>query len=443
MTAFQVRYATTEQGVRVAFTSRGIGRPLLVVENLGLSSTTLAMGSVGFVSRLGSRRTVINFDFPGTGLSRPGPVDMSQEAQVSYLEAIARELGGDGIDVYAWGPSAAPAAAFAAHCPALVTRLVLANPCIDFRVTEEHSPLANMLGLAAADFGLFVTTLLSLLGVPPPQQASLREALLRDTPTAVLPQWLRAMSAFNATAALDKIQAPTLVLQARTNLLVSAQHVASIAAGISQAQLAMVESAPLGGMLAEVLDTVVDFLDGRQDPIPKARSQSRGFLKIIAFTDIENHTEMMERLGDREGRSLLRDHERLTMDAIHRYGGSVVKSQGDGFMACFDSAQDALEWAADLQRSFSDRQGEPLKIRIGLNAGEPVSENNDFFGTSVIAAARVAHQARGGEVLVANVVRELASGKGFLFSDRGSMMLKGMEEPVHLFELHWGDYPQP
>jgi adenylate cyclase len=211
-----------------------------------------------------------------------------------------------------------------------------------------------------------------------------------------------------------------------------------VGAGIPNAQLQTVDSAPLGGMLPESVEAVIDFLDGRSGPPRKERTRSRG-LKVIAFTDLERHAEMMQRLGDPQGRAVLREHERLTTDAVYRYGGSVVKSQGDGFMACFDSAQSALEWACDLQRAFFGRAGEPLSLRIGLNAGEPVSENNDFFGSSVIAASRVSDQARGGQVLVTNVVRELASGKGFTFLDRGTAALQGLEEPVHLFELAWNE----
>ncbi len=74
-------------------------------------------------------------------------------------------------------------------------------------------------------------------------------------------------------------------------------------------------------------------------------------------------------------------------------------------------------------------------MRIGLNAGEPVEEDDDFFGASVIAAARIAAKAEGGQVLVANVVRELVAGKGFLFHDTGQHDLKGLEEPVRLWEL--------
>jgi class 3 adenylate cyclase len=72
-----------------------------------------------------------------------------------------------------------------------------------------------------------------------------------------------------------------------------------------------------------------------------------------------------------------------------------------------------------------------------LNAGEPIPEDEDLFGTAVNEASRITAAARGGEILAANVVRELAKGKGFLFHDRGETSLRGFEEPVRLFEVAW------
>ena len=76
-------------------------------------------------------------------------------------------------------------------------------------------------------------------------------------------------------------------------------------------------------------------------------------------------------------------------------------------------------------------------MRIGLNAGEPIAEESDLFGTAVNLAARIAAQAEGGEVLVSDVVRQLVAGKGFLFSDRGDAVLRGFEDPVRLYEVRW------
>jgi adenylate cyclase len=78
-----------------------------------------------------------------------------------------------------------------------------------------------------------------------------------------------------------------------------------------------------------------------------------------------------------------------------------------------------------------------VKVRIGLNAGEPIAEEADLFGTSVILAARIAAQAQGGEILASNVVRELVAGRGFLFADRGERALRGFEDPVKVYEVSW------
>jgi len=101
-----------------------------------------------------------------------------------------------------------------------------------------------------------------------------------------------------------------------------------------------------------------------------------------------------------------------------------------------------VECAIALQRAFAERNetaGEPLRIRIGLNAGEPIEEEGDLFGTTVILAARIAAQAQGGEILASLAVRELCAGKGFLFADTGEVILKGFEEPMRLFAVRWRD----
>jgi class 3 adenylate cyclase len=115
---------------------------------------------------------------------------------------------------------------------------------------------------------------------------------------------------------------------------------------------------------------------------------------------------------------------------------------GDGFMASFGSVTSAIECAIALQRAFAvhtDSMPEPLHVRVGLNAGEPIEEDGDLFGATVILASRIAAKAEGGEVLVADTVRGLCSGKGFLFADRGDFVAKGFEEPVRVYEVRWRD----
>jgi class 3 adenylate cyclase len=119
---------------------------------------------------------------------------------------------------------------------------------------------------------------------------------------------------------------------------------------------------------------------------------------------------------------------------------------GDGFMASFGSVTRAVECAVALQRAIDQRNAgragrdDPvgrLSVRDGLNAGEPIEEDGDLFGATVILASRIAAKADGGEILVADTVRGLCSGKGFLFSDRGEFVAKGIEEPVRVYEVSW------
>ena len=165
-----------------------------------------------------------------------------------------------------------------------------------------------------------------------------------------------------------------------------------------------------------------------------------GAFHTILFTDVEGSTALTQRLGDAKARDALRAHERIVREALKSHGGSEVKALGDGFMASFPSATHALECAIAMQKVFAEHNqtaGEPIRVRIGLNAGEPIAEAEDLFGTAVNLAARIAAQAAGGEILVANVVRELAAGKGFAFADRGSVTLRGFEDPVRLYEVRW------
>ena len=106
-------------------------------------------------------------------------------------------------------------------------------------------------------------------------------------------------------------------------------------------------------------------------------------------------------------------------------------------MASFPTASGALECAVAIQRGFALHGEADLAVRIGLNAGEPVSEEQDLFGTTVQLARRICDHAEAGQILVSNVVRELSAGKGFLFADIGEIVPKGFEDAVRLYEVRW------
>jgi class 3 adenylate cyclase len=152
---------------------------------------------------------------------------------------------------------------------------------------------------------------------------------------------------------------------------------------------------------------------------------------------------MTQHLGDEKAQELLRRHNQIVRQALRDFGGAEIKHTGDGIMASFPAATRAMEWAIAVQRAVAahaeSEHDTTFAVRIGVNAGEPVSEEGDIFGTSVQLAARICDQADGWEIVVSDVVRQLAAGKGFLFAEREPVALKGFEEQVRVFELHWRD----
>ena len=115
---------------------------------------------------------------------------------------------------------------------------------------------------------------------------------------------------------------------------------------------------------------------------------------------------------------------------------------GDGFMTSFSSSTRALDCAIAMQRAFADHNEsaeEPILVRIGLNAGEPIAEDDDLYGTAVNLAARIAAHAKGGEILASEAVRQIVAGKKFPFSDRGETTLRGFEDRVHIYQVSWGE----
>ncbi len=118
------------------------------------------------------------------------------------------------------------------------------------------------------------------------------------------------------------------------------------------------------------------------------------------FTDIEGSTAMTERLGDKKAQDVLRTHNVIIRQQVAAHQGFEVKSQGDGFMVAFSSARRGLECAIAIQQTFAAHKeahpGEPIRVRIGLHTGEAIKEGEDFFGKTVILAARIACEAPGG-----------------------------------------------
>jgi class 3 adenylate cyclase/tetratricopeptide (TPR) repeat protein len=163
----------------------------------------------------------------------------------------------------------------------------------------------------------------------------------------------------------------------------------------------------------------------------------------VLFTDLVGSTELRGRLGEEAAEELRRRHDRLLAEAVERHNGQVVKGLGDGIMATFSGAADAVAAAVAIQQAVDrlSRSGKapmPLAVRVGLSAGDVTVEEDDVHGTPVIEAARLCAAVGGGEILAAEVVRVLAGStaqQGYV--SVGPLELKGLDHPVAAVRVDW------
>lgn len=167
-----------------------------------------------------------------------------------------------------------------------------------------------------------------------------------------------------------------------------------------------------------------------------ARTQLQGIVCIM-FTDLVGSTQMTHERGDYGAQEVVRIHNAIVRSSLAAHRGREVKHTGDGIMASFSSAADATKAGLEIQRTLKAQNALDgalqVRVRIGLNAGEAVEEEDDFFGTTVQVAARVCDKADTGDVFVTDNVRELAGAHRIEFEDAGQYEMKGVPQPMTLY----------
>ena len=172
-------------------------------------------------------------------------------------------------------------------------------------------------------------------------------------------------------------------------------------------------------------------------------TRTAGGIVTLLFTDIVDSVELREKLGDDEAEVLLRTHFRLLRHAVVARGGQEVKNLGDGLMVAFTSALDALGCAVAMQQTVHRHNGRTqadhqLRVRVGLNVGEPIHDEEDYFGTPVNIAKRLCDSAEGGQILASELVRSLVGSRGgYTFRELGPRSLKGISTPLPVCEVCW------
>lgn len=451
----RIQYTTTADGVSLAYWAMGEGIPFVIPPPAEPWSHIQLEWQIPewrhWYEHIIRGCRVVRYDGRGAGLSDRNVDDVSLETDVRDLEAVVDTLGLEKFALYGLFYSGLIAMTYAARHPERVSHLILWCCFADAREARKQSgPQAALDHLRDTDWELFTETLAHTLfgwsaGEPAHRFAQYMRASL--TPEMAKQTWVDAQDC-DVTPLLPQIQAPTLIMHRRQLPVLSLSSAKELASLIPNSQLAIVDGSSLSpyvGDMEEPLKLIEEFLGGdgsMSRDAQHARAGAAGAFRTIMFTDMEGSTAATTRLGDRQAQEMVRTHNQIVRDALHSFDGTEVKHTGDGIMASFTSATLAVECAIAIQRGLASHSlmqpDHPLfHVRIGINAGEPLIEGDDLFGTAVQLASRVCARAEPRQILVSDVVRQLVAGKGFLFSDRGETELRGFEDPVRLFEVHW------
>src|SRR6266446_9118843 len=174
----------------------------------------------------------------------------------------------------------------------------------------------------------------------------------------------------------------------------------------------------------------------------------RASTATVVFTDMVGSTALRARLGEERADALQGIHDAILTARVEANGGQVLKRVGDGMVAVFPAASDALTATVQIQQAIARHNRRPdalamLSIRVGLSTGDVSWKDGDCFGTPMVEAARLEAAAAGGQILCSDFVRMMARGRGgHEFSELGFLELKGLPDPLATCEVIWSPAPE-
>lgn len=380
--------------------------------------------------RLTSFSRLIMFDRRGVGLSdpRPGGGAPTLEEQMDDLVAVMDAVGSERAAVVAMLEAGAMASLFAATHPERTQALVLYEaqarmswaPDYEWALTQEQRE--EHIERLREDWGSGGRVLSVTAGSDEQLRrwAARLERLTCGPGTAVANTRMHGET--DVRPVLPTIQAPTLVLYRPENTFVDNRHALYLAAHIPGARLLELpgrHTLPFGPGQDRFADEVEEFLTGARHAADPER-----VLATVMFGDIVDSTRLAAELGDRRWRDLLESFVRVVERELRQFRGRAIKMLGDGILATFDGPARAISCAVAMRDVARDEYG--FELRASLHTGEIEVIGNDVGGIAVHIGARILSEARSGELVVSNTVKDLVVGSGIEFEDRGEHELRGV-----------------
>ena len=409
----QAQFARTPGGATVPYWRMGSGPPVLHFPTnpvMRFEADLELPELADWFDTLARGASEIRFDSRGAWRQSPEPGDFGMDALLEDAEAVLDATGQALVAVIAIHQSARSALKLAATRPDAVSPLFLWIPSTRLMDRSGLNPLREV------DETIFAQALgHMLLGWDAANAFRMGEWLKKHLSIEMLKAQRADESNDDASPFYGAVRAPTLIVNGLDGTVADPDSVVRLASEIPAARLVNIP-----GSGVPQTEEAREYLRGEVVPLltdgAAQEDEPSGAFRTILFTDVEASTELTDSYGDAKARDILREHERLTREALSAHGGTEVKTMGDGFLASFTSASSALDAAIAMQQAITGAFAEtetPIRIRVGINAGEPIEEEDDLYGAAVIRAARVMGEAEGGEILVADVVRQLVAGKPY------------------------------
>jgi pimeloyl-ACP methyl ester carboxylesterase/class 3 adenylate cyclase len=436
----ETRYAKSG-GVNIAYQTVGNGPRDLVlvpgwVSNLDVfwEEPTLAR----LLTRLASFSRLILFDKRGTGLSDRVSDMPSLEVRMDDVRAVMDAVGSQRAALFGYSEGGAMCALFAATYPDRASALIMGG-AFARRTWAPDYPW----GPPAEQHLAFAEQIERDWGGPVGIDVRCPSLAHDERYRRWWARWLRASASPAAAATLVRmnmeidirhvlpaVRVPTLLLHSRNDRTVefgASRYMAEHIPGAKLVELHGIDHVPWGSDGDAIVDEIEEFLTGARHDAEVDR-----VLATVLFTDIVGATERAARLGDRRWHDLLDSHHALIRRELEHFRGQEIDTAGDGFLAAFDGPARAVRCACAIS---DEVRALGLEIRAGLHTGECELMGGKVGGIAVHTGARVAAQARTGEVLVSSTVKDLVAGSGLVFQDRGVQSLKGIPGEWRLFAV--------
>jgi DNA-binding SARP family transcriptional activator len=427
----QTRYARTEDGIHVAYQVIGEGeRDIVFVPGL-MSHLELLWEdheTADFFRRLAKLGRLILFDKRDTGLSDRAPADMSLEERMEDVRAVMRAAGSSQAVLFGYSEGSPMSILFTATYPERVTALILGSasarwfpapgyPCGQ-GAQEMYDGLQDIATHRWGQGASIEWYLQSRAGSAHARQLFGRFERMAVSPSAFL-RMSRMIRDIDVRAVLPAIHVPTLVIQRLDDRITPSCHGRYLAEHIAGARyfeqpgdhsLRFAASGDSDALCAEI----ASFLVSSSQPGDPDR-----VLATILHAQAVGGSQADTR--EETARHLVRDHR-----------GRLIKTTADSLVATFDAPGQAIRCAAAV---LDDAAALGIQIRAGIHTGEVDLIGDDITGTSVQITDRVAALAGPAEILVSRTVKDLVTGSGISFTERGSHELSGAGDQWPLFAV--------